>query len=257
MQMVIFTVATKRFLARTRVLMNSVAEHEPSARRVCVLADRVDGCFDPSQENFGLYEAESLEIPGFRQSEVTLTNGQRLYANGGAEHVLGMVLALSRRLNTAVQLQSERRWDTAPLTGPTPIAGDGSELGELRGKTILVAGLGGMGTEVARLAHGIGMRVIATRASRCRGLPKTPNATLRKPTALNANACGPRLPIRCWPNPATKGAPSARPTQWSGEITRQLRNLKRRGLLYGTFSELRAFGSCLCGRRIFASNADN
>ncbi len=32
-------------------------------------------------------------------------------------------------------------------------------------------GLGGIGTEVARLAHGIGMRVIATRASRREGPP--------------------------------------------------------------------------------------
>ena len=112
-----------------------------------------------------------LELPGFAESDVVLTNGQRLYANGGAEHVLGMILSLSRRLHTAALQQSERRWDTAPLTGPTPITGDGSELGELRGKTILVAGLGGIGTEVARLAHGIGMRVIATRASRREGPP--------------------------------------------------------------------------------------
>lgn len=110
-----------------------------------------------------------LTLPGFRESNVVLTNGQSLYAGGGAEHVLGMVLALSRRLHTAVSLQSERRWDNAPLTGPTPITGGGSELGELRGKTLLVVGLGGIGTEVARLAHGIGMRVIATRASRREG----------------------------------------------------------------------------------------
>ena len=110
-----------------------------------------------------------LALPGFRESDVVLTNGQSLYANGGAEHVLGMVLALSRRLPAALRLQGERRWDTEPLTGPKPISGAGSELGELRGKTLLVVGLGGIGTEVARLAHGIGMRVIATRASRREG----------------------------------------------------------------------------------------
>ena len=110
-----------------------------------------------------------LALPGFAQSDVVLTNGQRLYAPGGAEHVLGLVLSLSRRLHTALALQRERRWDTRPLTGPTPITGGGSELGELRGKTLLVVGLGGIGTEVARLAHGIGMRVIATRASRREG----------------------------------------------------------------------------------------
>ncbi len=110
-----------------------------------------------------------LGMPGFAESDVVLTNGQRLYAKGGAEHVLGMTLSLSRRLHTAMYLQSERRWDKRPLTGPTPITGSGSELGELRGKTLLVAGLGGIGTEVARLAHGIGMRVLATRASRREG----------------------------------------------------------------------------------------
>lgn len=110
-----------------------------------------------------------VALPGFAASDVVLTNAQRLFAPGGAEHVLGLVLALSRRLHTAVHLQSERRWDATPLTGPTPITGSGSELGELRGKKLLVVGLGGIGTEVARLANGIGMRVIATRASRREG----------------------------------------------------------------------------------------
>jgi phosphoglycerate dehydrogenase-like enzyme len=39
------------------------------------------------------------------------------------------------------------------------------ELVDLDGKTVLVAGLGGIGTEVARRAHALGMRVVATRAS--------------------------------------------------------------------------------------------
>jgi phosphoglycerate dehydrogenase-like enzyme len=145
-----------------------------------------------------------LDLPGFRDSEIVLTNGQRLYANGGAEHVLGTMLALSRRLNTAVQLQSERRWDTAPLTGPTPITGDGSELGELRGKTMLVAGLGGIGTEVARLAHGIGMRVIATRASRREGPPFVEYVGLAH--ELPQLASEPDVIVNCLPlTPETEG----------------------------------------------------
>ena len=112
-----------------------------------------------------------LAIPGFVESDVVLTNAQRIFAPGGAEHVLAMVLALSRRLHTALALQRDRRWDTTPLTGPAPYSGDGSELLELRDRTLLVVGLGGIGTEVARLAHGIGMRVIATRGSRREGPP--------------------------------------------------------------------------------------
>jgi phosphoglycerate dehydrogenase-like enzyme len=41
----------------------------------------------------------------------------------------------------------------------------------LEGKTVLVVGLGGIGVEVAKRAHALGMRVIATRASGRDGPP--------------------------------------------------------------------------------------
>ena len=110
-------------------------------------------------------------LPGLAERDIVLTNAQRIFAPGGAEHVLAMTLVLSRRLHTALALQRERRWDITPLTGATPYSGSGSELLELRGRTMLVVGLGGIGTEVARLAHGIGMRVVATRNSRREGPP--------------------------------------------------------------------------------------
>ena len=112
-----------------------------------------------------------LGIPGLNESDVVLSNAQRIFGPGGAEHVLGMVLMLSRRLNVALELQRKRRWDITPLTGATPYIGKGSELLELRGRTLLVVGLGGIGTEVARVANGIGMRVIATRGSSRHGPP--------------------------------------------------------------------------------------
>ena len=40
---------------------------------------------------------------------------------------------------------------------------------DLEGRTLLVVGLGGIGTAVASRAHGLGMRVIATRSSRREG----------------------------------------------------------------------------------------
>ena len=104
-------------------------------------------------------------MPGLADGDIVLTNAQRIFGPGGAEHVLGMTLMLSRRSHTALAQQRERRWDITPLTGATPYSGSGSELVELRGRTMLVVGLGGIGTEVARLAYGIGMRVVATRNS--------------------------------------------------------------------------------------------
>ena len=45
------------------------------------------------------------------------------------------------------------------------IAATGSRFGEVRGKTILVVGLGGIGSQIAERAYGLHMRVIATRNS--------------------------------------------------------------------------------------------
>ena len=40
--------------------------------------------------------------------------------------------------------------------------GDGSAMGALQGRTMLVVGLGGVGSEIAMRAHAFGMRVLAT-----------------------------------------------------------------------------------------------
>jgi phosphoglycerate dehydrogenase-like enzyme len=71
-----------------------------------------------------------------------------------AEHVLGLMLALSRHLDFFFKEQAQAHW-----------AQENPPLADLEGKTVLVVGLGGIGTEVARRAHALGMKVIATRAS--------------------------------------------------------------------------------------------
>lgn len=85
------------------------------------------------------------------------TNGKRLSGPSIAEHTIAMMLSLARGLPAYQRAQSESRWDRSPARDVT--------FGDLPGKTMLVVGLGGIGTEVARRAHGLGMRVIATRRS--------------------------------------------------------------------------------------------
>jgi phosphoglycerate dehydrogenase-like enzyme len=85
-----------------------------------------------------------------------VTNLQRTMAPSMAEHVLAMMLMLSRHMDYFYREQLQRHWARYD---------DSPELADLDGKTVLVAGLGGIGTEVARRAHALGMRVIATRAS--------------------------------------------------------------------------------------------
>jgi phosphoglycerate dehydrogenase-like enzyme len=97
-----------------------------------------------------------VQQPVLHERHVLLTNLQRTMGPSMAEHVLGMMLALSRHFEYFMRQQQEAHW---AREDPTP------QLADLDGKTVLVVGLGGIGTEVARRAHALGMRVTATRAS--------------------------------------------------------------------------------------------
>src|SRR5438552_604359 len=96
-----------------------------------------------------------VQQPLVRERHMLLTNLQRTMGPSMAEHVLGMMLVLSRHLDYFLKEQQQARW----------VGDDAPHLADLEGKTVLVVGLGGIGTEVARRAHAFGMRVIATRAS--------------------------------------------------------------------------------------------
>jgi len=86
-----------------------------------------------------------------------LTNMQRVSSPEIAEHVMGMLLVLSRGLLPYIRNQQRGEWDQNLV----PMA----QRPELGGKTILLVGLGGIGSAVAERARGFGMRITAVRAS--------------------------------------------------------------------------------------------
>src|SRR5579863_7224832 len=94
--------------------------------------------------------------PLLRERAPLVTNLQRTFGPSIAEHVLALMLALSRHLEDFYLQQREGHWQSWQ---------EAPDLQDLDGRTLLVAGLGGIGTEVARRAHALGMRVVATRAS--------------------------------------------------------------------------------------------
>jgi phosphoglycerate dehydrogenase-like enzyme len=98
-----------------------------------------------------------VTLPGLAGRNIVLTNTQRTSGIPIAEHAMALVMALARGFPAFVRAHSTGEWQRQ-VDGRPPAR-------ELRGRTLLVVGLGGIGTEVARLAHGLGMRVIATRNS--------------------------------------------------------------------------------------------
>jgi phosphoglycerate dehydrogenase-like enzyme len=104
-----------------------------------------------------------VAIPAVRERKVLLTNMQRVAGPVMAEHVLALMLAISRNLHFYIPEQRAGRW-TSEVPPPARSMA-------LQGKTVLIAGLGGIGTEVARRAHAFGMKVTATRASGREGPP--------------------------------------------------------------------------------------
>ena len=103
-----------------------------------------------------------VENPAMHKGNKLLTNGQRIGSPALAEHAIAMMMMLARGLDVyhANQLKGEWKRQTGL---------ERSDQIELEGRTLLVVGLGGIGTQVAKRGHGLGMRVIATRNSRREG----------------------------------------------------------------------------------------
>jgi phosphoglycerate dehydrogenase-like enzyme len=101
-----------------------------------------------------------LTSPLIRDRGILLTNTQRVLAPTLAEHVIAMALSFARSLPVYRDQQREGVWRTSP-----------AEMFTLKGRTMLLVGLGGVGTEVATRAHALGMTVTAIRSSDRPGPP--------------------------------------------------------------------------------------
>ncbi len=94
-----------------------------------------------------------LEIPELMDRDIILTNMQRAYGPEIADQAIAYLLAFTRSLAHFIRAQPRQEWRSR---GPAVV------LDELSGKTLLVIGLGGIGSEIARRAAGFAMRVLAT-----------------------------------------------------------------------------------------------
>jgi phosphoglycerate dehydrogenase-like enzyme len=102
--------------------------------------------------------------PSLHSGDKVMTNGQRIASPALADHAIALMMALARGLDLYHANQLQGKWQS-------DVGLAGADFMELEGRTALVVGLGGIGTQTAKRAHGLGMRVIATRNSRREGPP--------------------------------------------------------------------------------------
>jgi phosphoglycerate dehydrogenase-like enzyme len=91
-----------------------------------------------------------------RARGVHLTNSPGASAVPIAQTAIAGLLALARALPRYAQAQRERRWLEHGAIAPLP---------DLAEQTIVVVGLGGIGSEIARLARALGLHVVGVRRS--------------------------------------------------------------------------------------------
>jgi len=97
------------------------------------------------------YDREALAARGIRLASAAGANSRAV-----AEHAIGLILALARRLPEARDNQSRGVW--RGMIGDLALRED-----ELSGKTLLIVGLGRIGGRLAQLAKAFDMKVIAFR----------------------------------------------------------------------------------------------
>jgi len=95
---------------------------------------------------------EHLLIPTFVNSRVPLTNSRGTHTPAVSELAMTMLLALAKNLPDRMRDQAQHRW-TQHLNR------------RLDGATLLVLGLGSIGSAIARAASALGMYVIGVRTS--------------------------------------------------------------------------------------------
>jgi phosphoglycerate dehydrogenase-like enzyme len=103
-----------------------------------------------------------LMYPELRSSGIEVTNASGVHRVPMAEHILGTLIALTRRFPDCVRYQQQSHWSQHELWDGLPA---GLRLRELRGQKMLFVGFGAIGREVARIAKPLELRIWAVTRS--------------------------------------------------------------------------------------------
>jgi phosphoglycerate dehydrogenase-like enzyme/glyoxylase-like metal-dependent hydrolase (beta-lactamase superfamily II) len=87
--------------------------------------------------------------PELEKSNIILTNTQRLYGPTVSDQAFALLLSLTRGVVDSRPISGEAMWRKTSFKPQ-----------ELHGKTMLIVGMGGIGTQIARRGHAFGMRTV-------------------------------------------------------------------------------------------------
>ncbi|MBI2683211.1 MAG: D-2-hydroxyacid dehydrogenase [Acidobacteriales bacterium] len=104
-----------------------------------------------------------LMYPEMAAGPVVITNARAVHAPVVAEHILALLLALAKRLPSAMRYQREKVWAQEAMWNESPT------LREAAGSVVCVVGMGSIGTEFSRRAQALEMHVVAVREHPGRG----------------------------------------------------------------------------------------
>ncbi|KAH3981415.1 D-3-phosphoglycerate dehydrogenase [Parastagonospora nodorum] len=93
---------------------------------------------------------DNVDVASATTHGIIVVNSPSGNINAAAEHTIALLMAVARNVGDAAQSIKAGKWERSRLVGV-----------EAKGKTLAIVGLGKVGLTVARIANGLGMRLVA------------------------------------------------------------------------------------------------
>ncbi|HVP36590.1 MAG TPA: D-2-hydroxyacid dehydrogenase [Terriglobales bacterium] len=154
-----------RVLSSSRQLLHRVelvrSQNKEHLKELLPQAD-ILVCFSIAPENFKIAKnlkwihlavagVDQSVFPELLQSKVTITACKGMHSHTISEHILGMIICFAKGIHLSSLRQIQKKWDFNEVM---------KQRFELKGRTLGIIGLGGIGLELARKAKCFGMQVI-------------------------------------------------------------------------------------------------
>ena len=137
---------------------------------------------------------DNVDLVAARERNIAVCNIRNYATPSVVQHVFGLVLALTLRLEEYRQLLREGGWERSPHFCLLDYPGR-----ELAGKTLGIVGYGQLGQAVGAVGRAFGMRVVAARSDR-----QPPGTTVDRLALAELLAVADVLSLHCPLTPATR-----------------------------------------------------